>query len=319
MKIIGLLVILSILSIIPVVDAQFSIGQKADQRSVEVIINSVGEVHVKHVVASSNIPTQVELIDGTVSDLSVINEQGEEKQFSVIGDNIGVLLLPSKGNSIIEYNLDDALSQKNNLWTWDFLYLETTSFILPKEVDLLFVNENPVFLGEKKGLACHGCDIVLEYSINEPKNIKQVNWEDKEFAVEIRTLAEIENFNFNQPTKKISFKVNGNNQFVTTIIPLELLWGPYLVFLDDEKIEKHEFNNNGTHIWLEMRPETSGEITIIGTTVISEPPESIPPESTPPESTPPAPGLSTNVVIGIIAGVSVGAATLGYLVFRKRR
>jgi len=272
MKIIGFLVILSILSIIPVADAQISIGEKADQRSVEIIINSVGEIHVKHVIALSNVPKQVELIDGTVSDLSVTNEQGEEKQFSVIGDNIGVLLLPSKGDSIIEYNLDDALSQKNNLWTWDFLYIQTptTSFIIPKEVDLLFVNGNPVFLGEINGLACHGCQMLLEYSINEPKKIRQINWEDKEFLIEIRTLAEIESFDFNQPTKKISFKVNDNNQYVTTIIPLELLWEPYLVFLDDEKIDQQKFKNNGTHVWLNIKPETSGEITIIGTTVIPE-------------------------------------------------
>jgi len=69
MKVFGFLVILSIISVIPIADAQVSIGQKADQRSVEVIINSVGEVHVKHVVASSNTPRQVDLIDGTVSDL----------------------------------------------------------------------------------------------------------------------------------------------------------------------------------------------------------------------------------------------------------
>jgi len=270
MKIFGFLVILSIISIIPVADAQISIAEKATQRSVEVIINSVGEVHVKHVIASSNVLKQVELIDGTVSDLSVTDEQGKEKQVNVIGDNSGVLILPSNRNSIIEYSLDDVLSQKDSLWTWDFFYPEITTFTVPEEVDLLFVNENPVFLGEKNGLLCHGCQMLIEYSINEPKNIKQVNWEDKEFLVEIRTLAEIENFDFNQPAKKISFKVNNNNQFVTTIIPLELLGEPYLVFLDDEKIAQHKFNNNGTHVWLNMRPETSGEITIIGTTVIPE-------------------------------------------------
>ena len=32
-----------------------------------------------------------------------------------------------------------------------------------------------------------------------------MNWEDKEFFVEIRTFADIENFDFNQPTKSISF------------------------------------------------------------------------------------------------------------------
>jgi len=137
-KIFGFLVILLIISIIPVADAQISIGEKAVQKSLEVIINSEGDVHVKHVVRSSNVPIQVELIIGTVSNLLVTNEQGEEKQFSVIGNNSGVLILQSRGNSIIEYDLDQVLNQKDDVWTWDFRYLELTSFIFPEEVDLIF-------------------------------------------------------------------------------------------------------------------------------------------------------------------------------------
>ena len=270
MKILGFLIILSIIFVIPVADAQLSIGAKAVQKSVDVIINSDGEIHVKHVIVSSNLPSQVELIEGTVSNLVVTNEQGEERDLAVVGDNDAVLIFPSNQNSIVEYNLDNVLSQKDNLWTWDFSYLETTSFIMPEEVDLVFVNGTPIFLGEKKGIGCHGCKIVLEYWNNVLKNINQVNWEDKEFLVETRTSSEIKSFNFNQPTKKISFKVNDNYQFVTIIIPLELLWEPYSVFLDDDKILKHEIINNGTHVWLSMKPETSGEITIIGTTVIPE-------------------------------------------------
>ena len=270
MKVIGFLIILSIIFVIPVADAQLSIGAKAVQKSVEVIINSNGEIHVKHVIISSNLPSQVDLIEGTVSNLVVTNEQGKEKEFIVVGDKNGVMIFPSQRNSIIEYNLDNVLSQKDNLWTWDFSYLETTSFIMPKEVDLVFVSGTPVFLGEKNGIACHGCQMVLEYPINELKNINQVNWEDKEFLVETRTSSEIESFDFSQSEKKISFKVNGNNQFVTIIIPLELLWEPYSVFLNDDEILKREIMNNGTHVWLNLRPETSGEITIIGTTVIPE-------------------------------------------------
>jgi len=270
MKILGFLIIILIIFVIPVADAQLSIGAKAVQKSVEVVINSDGDVHVKHVVISSNLPSQVELIEGTVSNLVVTNEQGEEKEFAVIGDKNGVMIFPSQRNSIMEYNLANVLSQKDNLWTWNFSYNQTTSIIMPEEVDVLFVNGNPVFLGEKKGIACHGCQMVLEYLINEPNNIKQVNWEDEEFLVEIRTFAGIENFGFDWLNKNISFEINGNNQFVTTVIPLELLWKPYTILLDGEIISYHEFINNGTHVWLSMRPETSGEITIIGTTVIPE-------------------------------------------------
>ncbi len=269
-KIFGFLVVLLMISIIPVANAQISIGEKAIQKSVEVIINSVGDVHVKHVILRSNVPTQVELIFGTVSNISLTNEEGEERQLTVIGANSGVLILPSQGNSIIEYDLEQVLNQKDDVWTWDFRYLELTSFIFPEEVDLIFVNENPVILGGEKGIACHGCQMVLEYTINEPKIFKNVKWEDKEFVIEIRSHSIINNFIFDQPTKSIIFDISKDTRYVTTIIPLELLWEPYLVFLDDEKIGQHKFNNNGTHVWLNIKPGTSGEIIIIGTTVIPE-------------------------------------------------
>ncbi len=269
-KIFGFLIILFIISIIPVADAQISIGEKAVQKSVEVSINSVNEVHVKHVVRSSNLPNDLELILGTVSNISVTNEQGEEKIFSILGDNKGILIETSKEDSIIEYDLDHVLSQIDDVWTWNFRYLESTSFIFPEEVDLIFANERPVYLDENKGITCHGCQMVLEYSINEPKNFKNVKWEDKEFVVEIRSHSNIDKFIFNQPTKSISFYISEKNRFVSTIIPLELLWEPYSIFLNDEKIFFREINNNGTHVWLNIKPETTGEIIILGTTVIPE-------------------------------------------------
>lgn len=269
-KICGFLVIFLIISVIPTVDAQISFGEKASQKSVEIVINSVGDVHVKHIVNPASLPKQIELIYGTASNITVTDEEGEEKQFSVIGDNTGVLIFPSQNRSIVEYDLEHAITEKDNVWTWSFRYLETTSFILPEEADLIFANERPVYLDEKKGITCHGCQMVLEYSLDEPKIYQNIKWEDKEFLVEIRSYSKINDFTFDQPTKSITFDVSEKNGFVTTIIPLELLWGPYAVFLDDEKIYFHEYINNGTHVWLNIRPETTGEVTIIGTTVVPE-------------------------------------------------
>ena len=135
---------------------------------------------------------------------------------------------------------------------------------------MLFANEQPVFLDEKKGIACHGCQMLLEYSINESRVYEKVKWEEKEFVVEIRSQKGIDEFIFDQPSKSISFEMLGENRFVTTIIPLELLWEPYTVFLDDEKIPAHQYINNGTHVWLNIKPETSGHLNIIGTTVVPE-------------------------------------------------
>ena len=269
-KIFGFLAILLLITIIPIADAQISIGQKAEQKSVEVNIDSEGNVHVKHVIQSSNLPKDLELIYGTASNISVKNEQGEELLFSTSNENSVVLIQPSNEESIVEYDLEHVLVQKDGVWIWSFLYLETTSFILPEEADLIFANERPVYLDEKKGITCHGCQMLLEYSLEQPKILQKVNWEDNEFDVEIQSHSNIEKFVFDQPTKSITFDVSKENQFVTVIIPLELLWKPYSVFLDEEKIFFHEYINNGTHVWLSMKPETSGEIMIIGTTVIPE-------------------------------------------------
>jgi hypothetical protein len=268
-KIFGFLVILSLIVVIPMADAQISIGQKANQKSVEVTINSEGEVHVKHIVHKSSLPTDLELIYGTISNVTVTNEEGDELLFSM-NDERTLLVQPSNEKSIVEYDLEHALIQTNGVWTWSFRYLETTSFYFPDEANLIFSNERPIYLDEKKGISCHGCQMLLEYSINESKNIENVTWEDEEFVVEILTHSNIDNFVFDQPSRSISFDVSNENQFVTTIIPLELLWSPYIVLLDDEKIFYHEYINNGTHVWLSLKPDTSGAITIIGTTVIPE-------------------------------------------------
>ena len=269
-KILGFFIIFSIFLIIPNAEAQISIGEKAKQELVEITIDLEGIVKIKHIIDSSSKPKQVDFIEGNVSNLSVTNEFGEKKQSNVIGDNAGLLILPSNEKTFVEYNLKDALFEENGLWKWDFLYLESTNFITPIGVDLLFVNDRPLYLQDEKGFRCHGCNVVLEYSINEPKQFEEVTWEDKKFLVEIRTLTEINDFIFVQPEKKISFNVNEDNQLITTIIPLELLWEPYTVLVNDEQILTHQFFENDTHAWLNVRPGLSGEVSIIGTTVIPE-------------------------------------------------
>jgi hypothetical protein len=269
---IALFFIVSLILVIPSASAQeINVSAKADQKSVRVIIDNEGNVHVKHVVSSSNSPKQMNLIDGVIQNLAITDEEGKEQASATVGNNNAVIIFPSQNDSTVEYDLKQALLQKDNIWTWDFRYLQTTSFILPEKLDLIFVNDKPIYLDDKKkGFACHGCQMTLEYSFDEPKKIIEVNWEDKKFLVEIRTVTDIENFNFEQPEKLISFKTNDSNQMVTTVIPLELLWGPYAVFLDDEKKPFHEYNNNGTHTWVSLRPDAAGEITIIGTTVVPE-------------------------------------------------
>jgi len=315
-KLVIFLIILALIIAIPTAYGQgISIGEKAEQKSVKVVISSSDEIHVKHVIASSNSPKQIELIDGTITNITVSNEEGKEKQFGIIGDNDGIMIYPSQEDTMVEYDLGDVIFLKDNVWTWDFRYLETTSFIIPEEVDLIFVNEKPVYLDEKKGIACHGCQMILEYSIDEPKILENVKFENKEFLIEIRTFAEINQFNFDQSTKNISFEVNGENQFVTTIIPLELLSRPYNVFMGDEKIFFHEYINNGTHVWLNIRPDNSGTVSIIGTTSISDEKPTI--QNNPSTS---VSNVNQDIIVYILLGIIVSIGlVVTVIIMRKKK
>lgn len=312
-KLVGFFIILVLTIVIPTVNAQeISIGENTEQKSVKVVIGSSGEIHVNHVIALSNSPKQIELIDGTVTNLKVSDEEGNEKQFGIIGDNDSVMINPSRADTIIEYDLEDVLFLKNNVWTWDFRYLQTTSFIVPEEVDLIFVNDRPVYLDEKKGIACHGCQMILEYSIDEPRILKNIEFDNKEHLIEIRTFAEIDQFNFDQLTKKISFKVNGENQFVTTIIPSELLPNQYNVFIGDEKIYFNKYIDNGTHVWLNIRPDSSGIVSIIDAMGIND-------EKTSIQDNPSTSNMNQDIVYILLGVIVLVGLTVMVIIIRKKK
>ena len=269
-KIFVIIAIFMVFTIIPTSNAQLSLGNEAVQELIEVKIILSGEVSVKHVVKPSNFPVSVDLFDGTISDISITNENGDKRDRAVVGNNDAVLIFPSNQNSIVEYNLDDVLILNDNLWSFKISYPQMISVLIPEGIDRVFVNDLPIQLGDKKGINCHGCFMNLQYYSTIPKILQQIDWKEDSFVVEIITNSEIEKFNFDQSLKSISFQVNDENKFITTIIPLELLWGPYVVFLDDEQIKYNKYTINETYATLDIKPKTSGEITIIGTTVIPE-------------------------------------------------
>ena len=100
--------------------------------------------------------------------------------------------------------------------------------------------------------------------------INEIKWEDKEFDVEINSNLKIDEFNFEQSSKSISFEINEANEMITVQLSKELLWGPYVVLVDDEKIRYSMMEDLDNEVALSFIPKSSGQITIIGTTVIPE-------------------------------------------------
>ena len=272
-KIISTIIIFGLLTVIPTVYGQLSLGSEAKQESIEVKINLDGEINVKHVVSSSNIPVSVPLFEGKIKNLAVTNDLGEEINSGTANDvdgNLSVMVLPSKETTTIKYNLEN-MKLSDNLLSSNISYDKKFSVLFDESVELIFVNDNVIFLDNKKGISVSGGgETEIKFYANESKIIKEAIWEENKFDVEIITDSEIQSFSFNQPEKSISFHVNDENKFVTITMSEELLGGPYVTLLDDEKIKHTKFVRDGNIVSLNLKPEATGQVTIIGTTVIPE-------------------------------------------------
>ena len=257
---------------VPVANAQF--GAPAYQKSTHLIIDELNNIEAKHVIGFSNDPVMVNLFEGAITEsITVTNEDGKELEFVIVGmsDYGSVTIFSADKNTIIKYNLENMFRQSDNLLTLNIGYPKTFGILFSEKTDQIFLNNQIIQLGDKKGISINGGGYVnVDYYSEMPKIIQEVQWKEDKFDVEIITDSEIDEFNFDQESKSISFQVNEKNKFVTINMEEELLGGPYVILLNDEKIKYTKSSSKENYVSLSMKPESPGEITIIGTTVIPE-------------------------------------------------
>jgi len=257
---------------VPVANAQF--GAPAYQKSTHLIIDELNNIEAKHVIGFSNDPVMVNLFEGAITEsITVTNEDGKELEFAIVGmsDYGAVTIFSADKNTIIKYNLENMFRQSDNLLTLNIGYPKTFGILFSEKTDQIFLNNQIIQLGDKKGISINGGGYVnVDYYSEMPKIIQEVQWKEDKFDVEIITDSEIDEFNFDQESKSISFQVNEKNKFVTISMEEKLLGGPYVILLNDEQIIYSKYSIKENHISLSMKPESSGEIIIIGTTVIPE-------------------------------------------------
>ena len=257
---------------VPVANAQ--LGAPAYQKSTHLIIDELNNIEAKHVIGFSNEPVMINLFEGAITEsITVTNEDGKELEFAIVGmsDYGSVTIFSADKNTIIKYNLKNMFRQSDNLLTLNIGYPKTFGILFSEKTDQIFLNDQLIQLGDKKGISINdGGYVNVDYYSEMPKIIQEVQWKEDKFNVEIITDSEIDEFNFDQKSKSISFQINEKNKFVTINMEEKLLGGPYVILLDNEKIEFSQYSIKENYISLAMKPESSGEIMIIGTTVIPE-------------------------------------------------
>ena len=272
-QIYSIVLFLALVTVIPTASAQLSLGIEANQELIEVELNKSGIVNVKHVISASSSPVNVNLFEGVITEsIIVTNTNGDEKQFGLVGYGEvlqSITIFPSNSNIIIKYNLEDASTLYENLWTSRMGYSQTFSVLFSEKTDLFFLNNNIIELGNKKGISVNGGgNTIIQYYDKIPKIIEEVSLKEDKFNVEIITNSKIDEFNFDQELKSISFQVNEKNKFVTVSMEKELVGDPYVVLLNNEKIVYSKSVNKENYVSLSMKPQAVGEIIIMNSEYI---------------------------------------------------
>ena len=248
--------------------AQLSIGEPALQDSITIEVGR-GSSLVTHAVAGSEGPVQLDLVAGQRSQLEASSAGRALEHASVSGTDSIVVF--SERDFEVSYRIEGSPYLRDGLWTWEFFYPESTAFLFEDGVGMVFVNGTPVDLPEGvAGINCHGCQMVLEYFEDRGARAAQVTWEGRSFEVGISSNDSIESLMFDQPSKSLGFEASKAGAYTVLVIPKELLWPPYRAYLDGEPILDQENISDDTHVWLVLKPESAGTVTVIGTTVVPE-------------------------------------------------
>ena len=262
-----IVLVLALITVIPAASAQLSLGTEANQKLIEVKLNKSEIVNVKHIISASGVPVSVNLFDGVIREsIIVTNSNGDENQFGLVGYGEAlesITIFPSESDIIIKYNLEDASTSYENLWTVRIGYSETFDILFHKEIDMFFLNNTIIQLENKNGITANGGgNAIIQYYNKIPKIIEEVSWEQNKFDIEIITNSKIDNFNFNQESKNITFDINEKNKFLTISMEEELVGSPYVILLNNEKILYNKSLNKENYVLLSMKPQAVGEITI---------------------------------------------------------
>ena len=262
-----IVLVLALITVIPAASAQLSLGTEANQKLIEVKLNKSEIVNVKHIISASGVPVSVNLFDGVITEsIIVTNSNGDENQFGLVGYGEAlesITIFPSESDIIIKYNLEDASTSYENLWTVRIGYSETFDILFHKEIDMFFLNNTIIQLENKNGITVNGGgNAIIQYYNKIPKIIEEVSWEQNKFDIEIITNSKIDNFNFNQESKNITFDINEKNKFLTISMEEELVGSPYVILLNNEKILYNKSLNKENYVLLSMKPQAVGEITI---------------------------------------------------------
>ena len=125
-------------------------GLLVEQQKIILEVGKYSDVQVKHVIEAGgwnmDRPRIIEIIPGSHSNLTVVDEDGDRLNFShdaeTFEDSKYIILNQKLGNYdlIAEYTLGDFMELKDGLWGKNFLFSSDIMIMVDEDIELIFVN-----------------------------------------------------------------------------------------------------------------------------------------------------------------------------------
>ena len=249
--------------------------------SASVAILGDGTVSVEHEVAGGGEARRVPLLGGGGARLVDVRAVGADEGGGEIGgieisdDGSHAVVPAGSGGLLVRYGLEGAMRlSEPSTYSWSFLYRATTSFTLPDEVDVAFVNGQAVHFTGARAFTCHGCQMELEFTVDEPRGVQTFelggDGEKERIDVGVWTAAEVGPLAFDPASGSIAYEAGGvsgaGGRWVTLVLPPGLLGPPYRAEIGGENAPVTTFDAGGGLIGVSARPAEDGTVRIFGGT-----------------------------------------------------
>ena len=254
--------------------------------------------------------------------------------FEASEDGSHVVVPPTGGDVVVRYGLEGAMAlSEPSTYSWSFLYRATTTFVLPDEVDVAFVNGQAVYFTGARAFTCHGCQMELEFTAGEQRGVQRFEMGGgaggpERFDVGVWSSAQVGPLALDPGSMSIAYEVEGvsgaGGRWVTLVVPSELLGPPYRAEVGGESAPVTTFKAGDGGVGISVRPAEDGTVRIFGSMAAGAEREGAEPAGQPETGGGGPPAQESEQAEGEEWGAAAAAAALGagaaaYLVLMRRR
>lgn len=267
----GVAVVIGLVSVFQIFGQAPSLGQfPADTLTIEV--SKEGDAKITQYITASTTVSRITVnpITKDISDILAVDENEEVLSFSDSEEFITIDTLGS-ANVTLTYGAKIVNRVSSDIWELNFNSTGIQStIVLPALSEIIYVNDIPIDIAGNI-LTMPPGETSVRYKIKSVDTRDfSVEWEDREYQVQVVTSSEVQELRFVQSSKSLELTLD-TSMATLVIIPKSLLGGPYTISGPaGESMEFRQYYQNSTHSWIRVEPNDINAIRIVGTTVIPE-------------------------------------------------